>query len=177
MNNMNEINTPDKNLKHNDPFSRIFAEIRTWWNGLLKPEKETPVEKILESSRNRLMAYGASALLCMFLILWDEFTYKNIAWAAEILSVYAFLNEWYFLSAARTSREERLEFQRNEGKRSRRFIFLIFFIVAFSIIITQNVLGIGDAITSALPWTKPAAETVLGFINGIVEEYTDYFSK
>ena len=152
-------------------FSRTFTEIRTWWDGLLKPKKETPVERILENSRRHIEFITGLFVLCIGSILWIDYPYKNISWLAAILSIYSLLNECCFLSAARTSKEERLEFQKSEGKRTRRFLLLLFTIVAMSVIITQNFMGIGDIVTNALPWTKPASEATLDFINGVVEEF------
>ena len=171
-------NTRNQSTTSTSIFSRIQNLIPNWWNGLLRPRKETPVEKILENARTTFVILAVVAFAIMTVIVYGKANpYPHISWLAEFIAVYALIHQWYYIAAARTSREERLAFERNTNRRNGRMFLGCFTLIAASVVISQNFLGIGDVVTGALPWTKQSAEAILSFTNGVVEEYRIFFTR
>lgn len=171
----NTENTRTANPTSTNFFGRIQTSIRSWWNGLLKPRKEEPVESILKNARQMLVVFTALAFLVMAGIVYFDLSCEHLAWVAEVLMIDFALEQFMYIDAIRTSKEERRNFEKNYGRSGRRLMIAAFVLVLVSVIITQNFLGIGDAVTTALPWTKTAAEAVLSFTNSTVEEFLASF--
>ena len=155
---------------------RIQDSIRNFWNGLLKPKKECPVETILRGARNALVILTIIAMLIMAVIVYcKDNPIPHLLWIAEVCFIYLILHQWLYINAIRTSKEERRNFKKNFWSTGKVIMRAAIILLAISTIISQNVFGIGTVVEAALPWTKPAAEAVLEFTNGTVEEFIKFF--
>ena len=91
--------------------------------------------------------------------------------AGTIIFLFVIAEEFLRREAIKESRLARELHDQRVGRfigRIRRFIL---FSIAISIVIDQNFMNIGTAITGSLPFMNKAAELLLHYINGIVEDF------
>ena len=151
---------------------------RSWWANLGKPIKEPPVETLLARAKKELLMYLLIATIFEAMIIYiKDIPCWHIMLFAVLVVCFGVVERWFYIMACRVSREAREKHQKAMHSALRRlFVFAAVLVVA-AVIISQNVLGIGDVATAALPWTGPASQAVLEFTNGTVEEIMIIFSS
>lgn len=139
---------------------------------------EKELKQLLKESSGRIMMYlsfsSVFSILCLLPIHWVS-TIAHIRWIVCFFSYYSLAKEIALYFAICKSREARIAFEKKEQALDKKLARGIAIITIVSIVITQNLWGIGDAIVGALPWVLSPAKAVLGFINGTVADLTSFF--
>ena len=143
-------------------------------------EDEKQLQQLKEECSTEIMLnlifFITFAVICIIPVKYVA-PIANIRWIVAFGAFYRMLENIYRYFAICKSREARIEHDKKSDLCDRLILKVFLVITVFSIIVTQNLWGIGDAVTGALPWMKVPAESVLNFINGTVAEFAAFFSR
>ena len=154
-------------------FEKANTRLKKNWDRMIEIPKN-PVDRMLKDQRRDIVFYIAGFVFFLLLAL----TGNNFFYISRFFAFQYFIltiDEVGYLRAIKLGKEDRIAYDSHRGKPTKRVNILAITLVILAIIVTQNVGNLGTAIETALPWSKDAAEAILKFTNGMVEELVTLF--
>lgn len=155
---------------------KIRQRIKTFWDSLIDPK--TFEDSATRRLRNCRASIGIwTACLAFMAIAWLTNYYRRVTGTCTVITILLLVESIERLHVTAGSRVERERFEDIAFSNRRRINVLVIVLIVFSVLVTQNVLGIGKACTDAFPWLGKACSSLIEFINRFVEEFKDMVNK
>ena len=148
----------------------LWANIKRWWNSLIDPKHyaDEPVKNRLRRSRSLLVGLILFTVLClMFWILGQK---PHLFSFGSMMGLLLCVEEVHRMGATARSRVERETFEQHIGVVYRRISRVLLTVIVLSVLINEDVLGIGGILKQSFPWIEGVASHVISYINGFVSE-------
>lgn len=161
---------PSKNVMHF--VKKIREKIKNFWDSLIDSKTfEDSATRRLRNCRNSIVVWAVCTVFMA--IAWLTNYYRHVTGTFTVMSIWLLLESMERLHVTASARVERERFEDIAFSNRRRITIIVIIFTILSVLVKQNVLGIGKASTDTFPWLGKAASSWITFINKFVEEFKE----
>lgn len=156
--------------------TNVRQRIKKFWDSLVNPEtyKKNVVIRLV-AIRSLIVLYAICFLVMV--IAWRVDYYPYVTGTFAVLSAWIVIEEVVMLLATGNGRSDREYFHNNTRRthRGARRVFLV--LMVLSVLMHNNLYGIGKACTNTFPWLGKAISAWITYINEFVREFMEMFTN